>query len=52
MSDLSLYKVDSWGSGYSYSKNDIVLYVYIVIININCGGSNNVQNSVYNQLKS
>jgi len=26
MSDLSLYKVDSWGSGPSYSKNDIVLY--------------------------
>jgi phage-related protein len=26
MSDLSLYKVDSWDSGSSYSKNDIVLY--------------------------
>lgn len=26
MSDLSLYKVDSWSSGPSYSKNDIVLY--------------------------
>jgi phage-related protein len=26
MSDLSLYKVDSWTSGTSYSKNNIVLY--------------------------
>ena len=26
MSDLSLYKVDTWNSAISYSKNDIVLY--------------------------